>query len=81
MDHERLALQLLEAVIDGDRTARRSAAQRIDAAQCWNRVACYLAGVASGYREAHIYRLDTGRCLRDDTANGFDTALPAITAA
>jgi hypothetical protein len=77
---EQLAIQLLEAVIDDDTRARRAASHRIDAENSWRRVAHYLAGVHAGYREAHLYRLDTGRCLRDDTDNGFDTALPALTA-
>jgi hypothetical protein len=76
MNHERLAMQLLDAVADYDQTARRAAAHRIDAAGCWRGVAHYLAGYAAGYQEAAVYHADTGRCLADE----MDMALPALTA-
>jgi hypothetical protein len=79
MDHEQLGMQLLDAVFDEDRAAQRAASHRIDAENSWRGVAHFLAGFAAGQREAHIYRLETGRCLRDDM-DTF-TALPALTAA
>jgi hypothetical protein len=78
VDHERLAMQLLDAVADYDQTARRAVAQRIDAARCWRGVAHYLAGYAAGYQEAAEYHHDTGRCLADDTVTF--TAAPPLTA-
>jgi hypothetical protein len=77
-NYERLATALLTAVIDDDNETKRAVSRRIDAAGCWPRVAHFLAGYAAGQREAHLYRLDTGRCLHDDTETF--AALPALTA-